>query len=156
MALLITTVVLLAILDTWRGNRIFPGRVRIVTDGKVYWVSKVHRLFFIPFIMWQKYSGKDRQIDDFVFSRHNAKTTEYLKKAQEYARIWTGEASKTRRKETQELLSTQHVVWDSRRQAVQKQNNDTILELVPLLVKAVNENDTDKELQLIEQIKKLS
>lgn len=160
----ITFVFFLALLDTCFGNKWFPGRVRIVKIGDKHKVSKVHRFFFIPVILWAggRADYGERSIigathsEDLCWGGFDDAIDTSYNSAKIIADTYSGRAGKRRRKEIKQILTTQQVVWDSQAPELPKtKNNDSILELVPLLIEAVNQKDSAREAVLIEQINNL-
>lgn len=142
-------VLLLAILDTLFGNKIIRGRIQVhQVTGNRYKISRWFRVFFIPVRWWAYHSNMSRDprtMGDYS-QRYNARL--YTKdEAIVLAEFLSGKDHRD---------PDLPPIWDSRvPKPTKTKNTDDILELVPLLIEAVNQKDSAREAVLIEQINNL-
>ena len=144
---------ILGVLDITIGNRILPGRVRVVqnTKSKYYSVNKIHRIMFIPFRMWLRYSDPERNIMNFGTYRERENFS-YLDTVIEYAEIYSNKVGKIKDS------TTKVVVWDSRTKREKKVNKskEDILLLVPQLIEAVEKDNKPLELEILSRMNNLT
>ncbi len=144
---------ILGVLDTLIGNRILPGRVRVVqnTKNKYYSVNKIHRIMLIPFRMWLRYSDSERNIMNF--GTYNEKQDfSYLDTAREIAETYSNKVGRIKNS------SNKEIVWDSRTKREKKVNKskEDILLLVPQLIEAVEKDNKSLELEILSKMNNLT
>jgi len=145
---------ILGVIDTLIGNRILPGRVRVVqnTKNKYYSVNKVHRIMLIPFRMWLQYADTDRNILNFSINYSCKETFSYLERAIEAAEVYSNKIGKTNH------LTNNELVWDSRTKREKKisKSKEDILLLVPQLIEAVEKDNKPLELEILSKMNNLT
>lgn len=150
---IILTWFILGVLDTLIGNRILPGRVRVVqnTRNKYYSLSKIHRIMLIPFRMWLRYSDSDRNIMNFG-TYNNKQDFSYLESVVEIAETYSNKVGRIKNS------SNKEIVWDSRTKREKKVNKskEDILLLVPQLIEAVEKDNKPLELEILSKMNNLT
>lgn len=67
--IVIAVILIASVVDTIIGNKVLPGKVQVVNRGGGYYVSKVHRVFFVPAKWWVEYRWVD--LDSYDRSFHD-------------------------------------------------------------------------------------
>lgn len=147
---------ILGVLDTLIGNRIFPGRVRAIKDHNSnerypkYNVQKINRVMFIPITMWLAYEhAENRALLQFE-GRSSAISFDKevaIRKAKLYSNKLYSKGE-----------SITEVIWDSKTSTkVKKESNkEDILLLVPQLIEAVEKDNKPLELKILNKMNNLT
>ena len=146
--IIIIGLIIIAVLDTLIGNRIFPGKVEVLKHNSKYYIVRKQHRFLLFLWVWRylrtaNYYSVNRRIDDFTSYLHSELLDE--SSAIKMAMIFSNKLK---------ISEEEDIIWSSKDKKKIENNKEDILKLIPELTEAVRKGNDKQEELILEKLQR--